>query len=86
MSYDTGSDETSSDKERPENEECIFDFLFCFRRLYAHKWYINDRPILRPPEESDDEEAGDDVHESDGPVFWSSCYELSELYESGVHV
>lgn len=85
MPYDASGDDSSADEKEGEDHKTVFDFLFCFRRLHTHKWDIDDRAVLGPPEYEDDENTRQDMHSTDSAVFWSSREELSEFDKSRVH-
>ncbi len=82
---DTGCDESTTNKKEAEDEKCVFDFFLCFWRLYAHKWHIDNRTILWPPEKTDDEKTWDDMHSSYCAVFWTLRDELCEFDKSRIH-
>ena len=79
------SDNASTNKKESKYEECVFDFFLCLWWLYTHEWHINHWPILRPPEESDDEKSWDNVHQTYRAIFWTSSDELSEFDKSRIH-
>lgn len=85
MSYDAGSDNPSTDEKQGEDHKAVFYFLLSFRGLYSHKWDINHRAILCPSENCNDQYTREDMHSTDSTIFWSSCEELSELYQSRIH-